>query len=214
MIFKSDPSTALAKTKQRIVNVDSNIEALKARRQELLATPDDDNVADIAAINKSIEAEQANRAIYEAKVIALAEEVRRGEYHSREKQRKKAIEEIAAKLERRTELASEIELAVARLGHLFSQLVTPDEIERFWPFPRPGGGFAVLDRRGIDKELGWAMYGLCREHRFPEPNSIGLGVTGISALGVTELIRQHNESIIAKLEMAPIAEDLLEEPAA
>jgi hypothetical protein len=195
MIFKSDPATALEKTKRRIADVDATIEALKVRRQELFALPDDDNVADIQRINKSIEAEEANKAIYQAKVIALAEEVRRGEYHSREKQRKDAIEKIASKLERRVELASEIELAVNRLGHLFSQLVTPDEIERFWPFPHPVG-FAALDRRGIDKELGWAMYGLCREHRFPEPNSIGLGVTGISALGVTELIRQHNESIM------------------
>jgi hypothetical protein len=41
---------------------------LRAKRAELLATPDADNVADIQRINQSIAAEENSRAIYEATV--------------------------------------------------------------------------------------------------------------------------------------------------
>jgi len=135
MIFK-DPAAALDKTRRRIADVDSNIESLKAKRQELLATPDDDNVADIQRINKSIEAEEANKKIYEAKVIALAEEVRRGEYQSREKRRKEAIEKIAAKLTKREEIATQLELSLAEPDIYIRHCLRTMRYPRFGRSPR------------------------------------------------------------------------------
>jgi hypothetical protein len=95
-LFKGDPASALAKTKQRIADVVANIETLKARRQELLALSDDDNVVEIQRATKAIEAEEANRAIYEAKARALVEEARKVTYQEREGQRTRAINKITA----------------------------------------------------------------------------------------------------------------------
>jgi hypothetical protein len=209
--FMPDAPAALEKAKRKLADVEANIVSLKEKRRELLATADADNIAEIQTVNRGIEAEESARAIYADKIKALAEEVRRGEYQNREKRRKEAISKIRERLLKREKIAADIELALVRAGHQFVQLITPDELDREWPFPRPGHGWALIDRRGIDKELGWAMHGLCREHRFPEPNSIGLGVVGVRAVGVAELVRQQNENIIAQLETAPLHDDLLEE---
>ena len=40
---------------------------------------------------------------------------------------------------------------------------------------------------------------------------MGLGVVGVSALGAAELIRQQNQNIIAKLEVTPLHNDLMDE---
>jgi len=93
-------------------------------------------------------------------------------------------------------------------------LIENDEVSVLWPFNRPGHGWATIDTAGVNEELGWARYGLCKQFRFPEPNSIGLGVLDVRAVGAAELIRQRNEAIVSRLEVAPIGGDLLEEPAA
>jgi hypothetical protein len=107
-----------------------------------------------------------------------------------------------------------LELSIQRTGHLYCELIGDREVEILWPFGKPGHGFATLDKRGVDKELSWAIHGLCSEYRFPEPSSAGLGVVGVSAIGVAEVIRQQNQNIISKLSSVPIAEDLLSEDVA
>jgi len=213
-MFKSNPQAALDKTRRKLADVEANITSLKVKRAQLLATADADNIGEIQTVNKAIEAEETARTIYGDKVKALQEECRKITYQEREEQRKKAIEKIAAKLKKREEIAAELELLLVRTGHLFVQLTTPEELEREWPFPRPAHGWALIDRRGVERELAWASYGLCREHRFPEPSSVGLGVIGVTAQGVAELVRQQNANIVRRLEIAPIADDLLDEAVA
>jgi hypothetical protein len=94
-----------------------------------------------------------------------------------------------------------------------SELMAHDEIEFEWPFGRPGPGFAQIDHKTVGRECSWLLYGLTKEHHLPEPSSVGLGVVGIVAKGIDGAVREQNEAIISRLEMAPIGEDLMEQTA-
>jgi hypothetical protein len=102
--------------------------------------------------------------------------------------------------------------AIERVGMLYSELMSHDEIETLWPFPIQHG-FATIDRRSIDRECGWQLYGMTKEHRVPEPNSIGLGVLGVRSVGIDGAVKAQTEQIILRLETVPIASDLLEQTA-
>jgi hypothetical protein len=123
MIFKSNPAAALHKTRRKLADVEANITSLKVKRGELLATADADNIAEIQTLNKAIEAEESARTIYVDKVKALQEEVRKVTYAEREGQRAKQIEKIKERLQRRETLASELSLAIARVGRLYSAML-------------------------------------------------------------------------------------------
>lgn len=210
-IFSANPQAALDKTLNKIAAIEQNISELRVARQAKLVVAED--AAEVMQTDRAIQAEEVNLQIYRDKVRALKEEVRKGEYAQREKDRRAAIEKIKAKLKRREETAADLQAAIERVGELFSDLVGRDEAEQHWPFPRPGHGFAVLDLRGVNKEISWALHGLVHGRHLPEPSSAGLGVTGISALGVAEHVRRQNENILSRLETAPIGDDLLEENA-
>jgi hypothetical protein len=211
MIFKTNPQEALEKVRQKLADVESNIASLQATRSAKLVVAED--ATDILAIDRSIEAEPANAEIYKDKIRALAEEVRKGTYALREKDRKQAIEKIKAQLKAREKVASELQATIERVGELYTQLITPDEVEINWPFPRPGNKFAELDFRGVRREISWSLHGLVHQFRLPEPSSAGLGVVGITAQGIDGVVRQQNEAIVSRLETVSIADDLLEESA-
>ena len=208
-IFKSDPSAALDKTRAKLASVDDNIASLRAKRAETLLEAEDAGA--VTTIDRAIEAEEANARIYADRITALQEECRKAEYASCEAKRKQAIEKIKAKLKRREQIAADLQATIERVGTLYSELVSRDEPEVLWPFPRPGGGFAVLDLVSVRREVAWLLHGLVNQFRLPEPSSAGLGVTGISAQTIPGVVSQQNESIISRLEIAPIGLDLLEQ---
>ena len=64
--------------------------------------------------------------------------------------------------------------------------------------------------RTVGREVAWLLYGLTKEHRLPEPSSVGLGVVGIRAKGIDGAVREQNEAL-RRAELAPIGDDLLED---
>jgi hypothetical protein len=211
MIFKSNQHAALEKARDKLANVETNIGSLGARRAEALLTAEDASA--VVAIEQAIESERRNAAIYRDRVKALEEECRKVEYESRESRRAKAIAKISARLKKREETASKLQATLADVGRLYSELMSHDEIEIDWPFGRPGNGFAQIDHKTVGREVAWLLYGLTKEHHLPDPSSVGLGVVGIRAKGIDGAVREQNEAIISRLEMAPIGEDLLQEEA-
>jgi hypothetical protein len=211
-LLSGDPAAVLDKTRAKLSGVEDNIASLRTKRAEVLLAAEDAGA--VVTIDKAIEAETANAAIYRDRIKALQEECRRQLFQQREGERAMAIEKIALKLKRREAIAAQLEDALGTIGRLYSELLGNDEVSVLWPFSKPGHGWATLDIHSVNKELSWASYGLCKQHRFPEPGSIGLGVIGVTAIGVAETVRAQNESIIARLETAPISVDLMEEPAA
>jgi len=208
MIFKTDPAAALDKTRNKLASVDDNIASLRAKRAEVLLTAEDAGA--VTTIDRAIAAEEANAAIYRDRIKALQEECRRVTYEERESQRKKAIGEISRGLKKREATAAALQEAIERVGQLYEQLVTRDELDQFWPFGLPHA-LIDIDRRSIDKECSWALYGLTKVHGLPEPGSIGLGVAGIRAEGVDGAVRNQNAAIVSRLEMVPLHADLLDE---
>jgi hypothetical protein len=210
MIFRSDPTVALDKARNKLAGVDENLATLRAKRAEVLLSAEDAGA--VVALDQAIEIEQRNAAIYKDRIKALQEECRKLEYQGREDQRKKAIAKIAARLKKREELASKLQAMLTAIGPLFSELMAhDDELEVLWPFPRPAGGTAQIDHKTVNKECAWLIYGLTKERYLPDPSSVGLGVTGVRAMGIDGAVREQNSAIISRLEMAPIADDLLEE---
>jgi hypothetical protein len=209
MIFKSDPTAALDKARKKLSGVDENLASLRAKRAEVLLTAEDAGA--VVAIDQAIEAEQSNAEIYKDRIKALQEECRKLEYQGREDRRQKAIAKISARLKKREETASKLQVALTTIGPLYSELMAHDEIESDWPFG--GHGFAQIDSKTVGREVAWLLYGLTKEHHLPEPSSVGLGVVGIRAKGIDGAVREQNEAIISRLEMVPIADDLLEESA-
>jgi hypothetical protein len=207
-LFKGDPQAALDKTRAKLSSVEDNISSLKAKRAETLLAAEDAGA--VVTIDKAIEAESANAVICQDRIKALQEECRRNEYASREAKRKQAIGKISAALKRREQIASDLQAAIERVGELYAQLTERDEVEMAWPFPLRGGGL-TLDLHGVHKEISWALHGLIHGCRLPPPSSAGLGVSGITAQGIDGVVRQQNGAIISRLEVTPIAADLLEE---
>jgi hypothetical protein len=89
----------------------------------------------VTAIDRAIEAEEANARIYGDRIKALQEECRKQTYANREQQRSKAIEKIKGKLRRRQQIASDLQNAIERVGELYTALIERDEAEQHWPFP-------------------------------------------------------------------------------
>jgi hypothetical protein len=127
-----------------------------------------------------------------------------------EQQRGKAIAAIKQKLKRREQIASDLQNAIERVGQLYADLTARDEAEQHWPFPLRGGGFA-LDMHGVRREVAWLLHGLVNQFGLPPASSAGLGVTGISAQTIPGVVSQQNESIISRLELTPIGDDLMDE---
>ena len=209
MIFKTDPAAALEKTRAKLASVDDNIASLRAKRAEVLLTAEDAGA--VVAIDKAIEAESANAAIYRDRIKALQEECRRVTYEEREQQRKKAIGEIKQGLKKREATAAALQEAIERVGQLYEQLVTRDELDQLWPFGLPGHDFVDIDRRSVDRECSWALYGLTKVHGLVEPGNVGLGVAGVRAEGIDGAVRNQNAAIVSRLEMMPLHADLLDE---
>jgi hypothetical protein len=213
MIFKSsNPQAALDKTRAKLASVESNIIELRAKRAETLLSAEDAGA--VVAIDKAIEAELANAKIYQDRIKALQEECRRLEFQSREGQRAKQIEKIKERLAKREELAADLQFAIQRIGHLYTELMSSnDETESLWKFPGLGAGWARIDHRGVNREVSWLLFGLTRIQRVPEPSSAFAGVIGVQAIGIDGVVRQQNEAIISRLSTAPIHSDLLDETA-
>jgi len=181
-LFSGDPNTALSKARQKLADVENNIAALQAQRTAKLViaeTPEE-----VLAIDRSIAAERANAEIYRDRIRALQEECRKGVFAEREQQRSKSITKIKERLKRREVLAAKLQSLIEQVGVTYSELVAPDEIESEWCFSRPDSGFALIDRRGVDREVGWSLHGLVAENGVPEPSSRGLGVVGTRAAGL------------------------------
>jgi hypothetical protein len=211
-LFKSDPRAALEKARDKLLNVETNIGSLGARRAEALLTAEDASA--VVAIEQAIEGERRNAAIYRDRIKALEEECMKLEYQSREDRRKKAIAKISAKLKKREEIAARLQSMLTAAGQLYSELTAPDgDLELDWPFGRPGFGFSHLDLKTVGRECSWILFGLVKEHGLPEPSSVGLGIVGVRALGIAGAVKEQNEAIISRLEMAPIGEDLMEQTA-
>jgi hypothetical protein len=98
-LFKQDPAVALAKTEDKIGSIESNIEALRAKRAEKLLEVEDPG--EIVRLDKSIEAEQANLIILGDRVRALNEEIRRHAFEDREDRRRAAIKKLSTALGKR-----------------------------------------------------------------------------------------------------------------
>jgi hypothetical protein len=194
----------LEKTRAKLASVEENIISLRAKRAEALLAAEDAGA--VVAIDKAIEAESADAVIYRDRIKALQEECRKATYQ----ERGKAIAAIKQKLKRREQIASDLQATIEKVGALYSELTERDEVEILWPFPRRGAGFA-LDMHSVNKETAWALYSICRGQHVPEPNSVGLGVSGVAARGIDGVVRQQSEAIISRLEVASIADDLLEE---
>jgi hypothetical protein len=212
VIFKSNPTAALDKTRRKLGDVEANIADLKTKRASLLAEADADNIGEVQAVNKHIEAEQAAAEIYRDKIKALQEECRKVTYAEREGQRAKQIEKIKERLTKREETAAALQLAINRVGHLYTELMANDEVESLWKFPHQAG-FAAIDRRGVNREVSWLLYGLTRVQRVPEPSSAFAGVIGVQAIGIDGVVRAQNAAIVSRLSTAPIHTDLLDETA-
>jgi len=69
MIFKSDPSAALDKTRAKLSSVEETLASLRAKRAEVLLVAEDAGA--VVTIDKAIEAEEANAAIYQDRIRAL-----------------------------------------------------------------------------------------------------------------------------------------------
>lgn len=136
MIFKSNHA-ALDKTIRKLADVEANIASLQAKRAELLAAPDADNVSEIEQVGRSIEAERAAAEIYRDKIKALKNEVRREKYHEREKQRAAAIERISKKFAKREQIAEELEKAIERASQLYFEMTELLDLQSDWQFAPP-----------------------------------------------------------------------------
>ena len=206
--FQADPAAALDKTRNKLASVDDNIASLRAKRAEVLLTAEDAGA--VTTIDRAIEVERANAAIYADRIKALQEECRRVTYEEREQQRKKAIATIGQKLKRREDRAVRLQEAIEEVGRIYAQLTERDEVELAWPFDRPWQGFGI-DRHSLDKEIAWAIYGICKQYGVPEPHNLSLGVVGITAEGIDAVVRAQNENILTRLAVTPIHNDILDE---
>jgi hypothetical protein len=208
-LFEQDPALALAKTEDKIGSIESNIEALRAKRAEKLLEVEDPG--EIIRLDKSIEAEQANLIILGDRVRVLNEEIRR---HAFEVERTGVGRQSRNYRRPSASVKPSLpswEAAITEVGELYSQLTAPDYAVDVWPFSSPGHAFADFDRAPVDKEIGWALHSLVQGHGLPMPNSIGLGVFNERPAGIAETVRSQVAGIVARAESAPIHDDLLSE---
>jgi hypothetical protein len=107
MIFKSDPQSALSKAQEKIASIEANLAQLQTSRAAKLVTAED--AAEVLTVDRAIEAERVNLTIYRDRVKALQEKCRKAEFRSREERRAKAISKIKERLNRREELAVQLQ---------------------------------------------------------------------------------------------------------
>ena len=79
-LFKPDTQGALDKTRRELADVEANITALLAARTEKLAQTDE--IAEIQAVDKAVEAERAAAEIYRDKAV-VAGRIRPRSVHER-----------------------------------------------------------------------------------------------------------------------------------
>jgi hypothetical protein len=204
-IFKADPAAALTKTLDKMGAIEANIVRLREMRAERLLTTDEPS--EVVNLDKAIEAENANLAILQDRVRALKEEVRKGEYAAREDQRKQAIAQLSRRLSKREAIAAELDAAIAKVGELYFQLVTPDFAAELWPTPPVTASPTSIAGPSIRRQAGLSTAGpvhMRAKSRCPLPSSARLGVTGVVAQSIAGVVRRQNQSIVSRAEMAAI----------
>ena len=128
-------TNALNKTRTDRAAAERRIAALEAKRAKQLVSSDD--VAAIAQTDTAIAAEKHAIAILDQRLVALTRGERKQERQDRENDRAAAIKVITPLLDKRTELATELQEVLKRVVVLHDQINDTKQLKNSWPFSTP-----------------------------------------------------------------------------
>jgi hypothetical protein len=214
-----DPRAALQKARADLVTAEAKLSELAMARGKALVETDE--LEAVAAIDASINEQHKAISILTDRSAALARQVAQQKYAQRERDRDAAIDALQKDFARRHKLAQEVEEAVARFGSLWDELLNSREIAlKNWPdqlFDRPSAG--TFRSAALARELQWLLYSAgkpagLRPCSIPAPSNAGLGIQGISPLGLSGAVAAEQEALIELLRSKPLPTEIDEEIAA
>ena len=99
---------------------------------------------------------------------------------------------------------------IKQLGDAYFDLLGSEPIVGSdWPFGSLPARYGTIDVDTIRKEISWALYSAGRpvggRTTLPGPSNAGLGVTGISPVGIAATVAAQTERLVAHLREMPIA---------
>jgi hypothetical protein len=212
-MFKRDPLAALNKVLAARAADEAKLVELRQDRAAKLVESDD--VAVIEAIDRKIAGLGSSIRIHADRIGALQAECQKLAAEQREQKRDAAIKVIEKKLAAREAVAAELEASIKKTGDLFFELLGQGSITLDWPFGAPKPNFGVVDVDGIRREVGWALFSAGRPRQgktiFPGPNNIGLGVTGVSPLGLAAHVAAKSSALLMLLREMPLDDEPAED---
>src|SRR5271169_589127 len=141
----------------------------------------------------AIAANERAAAIYGGRIALLQGEVAALERAKLEQKRTEVVAAIEKKLAHREATAIKLEAAIAEFGRLYFALAdAPPITSEDWPFKAPFSNFGRVNLPTIRRETSWALFSAGRptegRSHLPPATGEGLGVTGIHAVGLANVV--------------------------
>jgi hypothetical protein len=205
-ILRRSPEASLAKVHAALASTEGKLVELGRQRDEALTA--DDEVTDVATLDRSIAEHEGLAKIHRDRISALEAEVVKGGRAKLRRAYDAAIAAVQKELSKRAELAAEVDAAIQRLGDAYSELLRSRAAAvGAWPNDLSGLPLDALPEGDIHQEAGWALYAAGRPTwdkgcQLPSPNNAGLGVAGIEPKGVAGRVAEQHRILIAQLKRA------------
>jgi hypothetical protein len=206
-LFKRNPVDALAKQRALLAADEAKItELLRTRAAVLLES---ESVSEVEELDQRIAALLRAVRIHADRIAALEVQVRAEAAERREAARADAIRLIQKRLSAREKIAEELEASIKRTGDLFFQLIQSESGAPLWPFGGPVPR-AIVDADSVRRETAFSMFSAGRpiggRTVFPGPSNIGLGVSGVHAIGIAPVVANQSSALLSLLREMPIGD--------
>jgi hypothetical protein len=205
--FRKTTADALRFAEQDVQSTESTISDLQHERQAVLL---DSDLAQIQAIDQKISDQFRVLAVHKDRVTALKAQARREQYDQLERERDAQVAALEQKFAASQAKAQELEATVKRMGDLYFELLELRE-QAFlaWPAMLPRPSYELLHKSTLPREFSWALYAAGRPTamspcHIPNPSNQGLGVQGISPLGISGAIEAEQAAIVELAKAEPI----------
>lgn len=201
-LFRRDNAAALKKAEVALAAAETKITELESTRLRLLQ--ESDELSPVHEADKAITEQRQAAATYADRVQVLKAALKQERAEEAERAHQAGIAIIAARLQKRVELARRLDAILREFETVWHALLDRSAVIADWPpgVPLPPAE-ALLDIRPLWDELGWRLYACGRPAwnrscSVPAPKP-AVGVTGLEPKGLVGATEAMGQGLLARL---------------
>jgi hypothetical protein len=208
---RRDPDETLTAARASLAETEGKVAALQEQRSAKLLETDD--VAEVEAIDRQIDAHRRAVGIHNDRIEALRSEVARARREQGQVEHDGRVAATEAALAARDAIAVKLDTAIAGMASAYFELIDKNvEISRQWGYSNGALRAGALGEAIIADMVSHALHAAGRPRsgasRMPGPHNRGLGVIGTGADGsLAERVAAASTALLEMIRSTPARQD-------